>query len=63
MLRFSVIGAGNGGQAIAGYLGLQGFEVSLYDRNLDKVEELKRLGGDLFGGKASWFWKVEACHV
>ena len=58
MLKFSVIGAGNGGQAIAGYLGLQGFEVSLYDRNLDKVEELKRLGGIFLEGRLHGFGRL-----
>ena len=44
-MKVSVIGAGNGGQAIAGYLAMNGYETSLYDINEAKVEELKRIGG------------------
>lgn len=39
----AVIGAGNGGQAIAGHLASMGLTVRLYDRNKDKVEELNKL--------------------
>lgn len=37
---FSIIGTGNGGQAIAGWLAMQGHEVSLYGRNEKTVREL-----------------------
>lgn len=40
-MRIAVIGAGNGGQAIAGYAALKGYEVSLFDRNDAKVEALR----------------------
>ena len=36
----AVIGAGNGGQALAGHLSSMGFKVRLYDRELSKVEFL-----------------------
>jgi opine dehydrogenase len=42
--RFAVIGAGNGGQAFAGHLGLLGFPVSLFDVEKEKVEALRRTG-------------------
>lgn len=43
-MRIAVIGAGNGGQAIAGYAALKGYEVSLFDRNEAKVKELQLKG-------------------
>ena len=43
-MRIAVIGAGNGGQAIAGYAALKGYEVSLFDRNKTKVKELQLKG-------------------
>lgn len=36
----AVIGAGNGGQALAGHISSMGFEVRLYDRSASKVKEL-----------------------
>lgn len=39
--RFAVIGAGNGGLAIAGYLASCGYAVNLYNRSFDKIKELK----------------------
>lgn len=43
-MRIAVIGAGNGGQAIAGYAALKGYEVSLFDRNDAKVKALRDKG-------------------
>jgi opine dehydrogenase len=43
--RTAVIGAGSGGQAIAGHLGLSGYDVWLYDVDLGKIEALKKTGG------------------
>lgn len=53
-MKFSVIGTGNGGQAIAGWLALQGHVVSLYGRNEKVVAELNatkciELGGVICG--------------
>ena len=33
MVTISVIGAGNGGQALAAYFAMKGFDVSLYNRS------------------------------
>ena len=43
-MKIAVIGAGNGGQAIAGYVALKGYEVSLFDRNNAKINELQLKG-------------------
>lgn len=39
-VRYAVIGAGNGGLAMAGYLALLGFSVNLYNRTRQKIETL-----------------------
>lgn len=57
-MKISVIGAGNGGQAIAGYLGAKGFYVTLYDRNIERIENLRKLGGIKLQGKIQVFGKV-----
>lgn len=57
-MRFAVIGAGNGGQAIAGYLGLNNYHVSLYDRNEDKVRQLSNKGGIVLKGKIEGFGEI-----
>lgn len=44
-MKIAVIGAGNGGQAIAGYLALRGYDTSLYDIDVKRIETLKTLGG------------------
>lgn len=58
-MKISVIGAGNGGQAIAGYLGLQGYQTNLYDRNSDKVQKLKMQGGIFLEGQIKGFGKID----
>lgn len=57
-MKFAVIGAGNGGQAIAGYLGLNNYSVNLFDRSLDKVRALLSKGGIQLGGKIKGFGKI-----
>lgn len=39
-MKVSIIGTGNGGQAIAGWLSMQGYDVSLYGRNEKVISEL-----------------------
>lgn len=46
----AVIGAGNGGQAMAGYLALAGLRVRLWNRSLAKVEAIREKGGILLNG-------------
>lgn len=43
-MKIAVIGAGNGGQAIAAFLSYKGAEVRLYDYDMAKVEELNAKG-------------------
>ena len=58
-MKFAVIGAGNGGQAIAGYLGLNNYSVTLFDRNSDKVKILSGKGGIQLEGKIKGFGKID----
>lgn len=40
--RFAVLGAGNGGQALAAYLSLNGYTVNLYNRSPERIEPVKK---------------------
>ena len=57
-MKIAVIGAGNGGQSIAGYLALKGHDISLYDIDIKKMEELKKLGGIRLTGRIEGFGKL-----
>lgn len=57
-MKIAVIGAGNGGQAISGYLAMQGYEVALYDIVVDKINELKKLGGVKLEGRINGFGQI-----
>lgn len=49
-MKISVIGAGNGGQAIAGHMASMGHKVRIYDRKKELINELNILGAiKLFG--------------
>jgi opine dehydrogenase len=43
--RYAVVGAGNGGKAMAAHLALLGFSVALYNRTLGNIEAIKTRGG------------------
>ena len=60
-IRFTVIGAGHGGKAMAAHLALMGFETTLYNRTPEHIDAIKQLGGiDLtsFEGGPSGFGKL-----
>jgi opine dehydrogenase len=44
-IRYTVIGAGHGGKAMAAHLALMGFPVTLYNRTADNVAVIKARGG------------------
>jgi len=59
--RYAVIGAGNGGKAMAAHLALKGFPVSLYNRTPSRIEAIKELGGiqlESFDGGPHGFGKL-----
>lgn len=43
-MKITIIGAGNGGQAMAGHLSLMGYEISLYDIDSERIRSLKQSG-------------------
>mgnify|MGYP000554200402 CR=1 FL=1 len=43
--RYTVIGAGHGGKAMAAHLGLMGFPVTLYNRTAANVAAIRARGG------------------
>jgi opine dehydrogenase len=43
--KYTVIGAGHGGKAMAAHLALMGFKVTLYNRTIDHISALKARGG------------------
>jgi len=43
--RYTVIGAGHGGKAMAAHLALLGFPVTLYNRTFEHVEAIRKRGG------------------
>lgn len=57
-MKIAVIGAGNGGQSIGGYLALKGYEVSLYDIDQEKVNILKNIGGIKLTGRIEGFGRI-----
>ena len=57
-MKIAVLGAGNGGQAIAGYLAMQGYEVALYDIVEAKINELRTLGGVRLEGRIQGFGRI-----
>jgi opine dehydrogenase len=44
-IKYTVIGAGNGGKAMAAHLALMGFEVTLYNRTYEHIEVIQKRGG------------------
>ncbi|ERM93036.1 NADP transhydrogenase subunit alpha [Caldanaerobacter subterraneus subsp. yonseiensis KB-1] len=58
MPYFAVIGAGNGGQAIAGHLALKGFKVNLYNRTYEKLIPIIQRGGIELEGEVEGFGKL-----
>ncbi|HEY8394186.1 MAG TPA: NAD/NADP octopine/nopaline dehydrogenase family protein [Thermaerobacter sp.] len=57
--RVAVIGAGHGGQAMAAYLGLLGYQVTLYNRSPDRLRPIAEAGGIHLEGEVSGFGPVE----
>lgn len=56
---FCVMGAGHGGVAMSGHLGLMGFEVRLYNRTAARIEAIQARGGiDVTGDDVDGFGKI-----
>jgi hypothetical protein len=57
-LSFCVVGAGNGGLAMAGYLGLLGFPTTLYNRSREKLHAVQWHKGIELSGVMEGFGKI-----
>jgi opine dehydrogenase len=57
-MRYTVIGAGNGGLAMAGHLGVMGFPVSIYNRTESRLEGVRWHGGIQVEGAVEGFGPV-----
>lgn len=55
---YAVLGAGSGGQAMAGYLGLRGYEVRLFNRSPHRLTHVWEKGGIQMSGVMRGFGKV-----
>jgi opine dehydrogenase len=61
-LRFTVIGAGHGGKAMAAHLALKGFPTKLFNRTPENIESIRQRGGielDSYEGGPRGFGKLE----
>lgn len=59
-IKYAVLGAGNGGQCIAAYLKLKGYETSLYDRYEGVIEPIRKKGGiELKGVSLNGFARID----
>lgn len=60
--RYTIIGAGHGGKAMAAHMALMGFEVTLYNRTFDHIAAIKARGGidlESFEGGPHGFGKLQ----
>jgi opine dehydrogenase len=58
-LRFAVLGAGHGGMAMAGHLGLMGYSVKMFNRSETRLQPIQIAGGIEMVGEIEGFAKVE----
>ncbi len=58
-LKWSIIGGGNGGQSLAGHLGLMGFPVKIYDIIPETIDAIQKQKGVHVTGVVEGFGPVE----
>lgn len=58
--RFAVVGAGHGGQAMAGYLAHRGYHVNLFNKSADRIEPVAAAGGVHLTGVLNGFGPLGA---
>ncbi|GAA0737565.1 NAD/NADP octopine/nopaline dehydrogenase family protein [Clostridium oceanicum] len=58
-LNWAIIGAGNGGQSMAGQLGIMGYPVNLYDVSKETIDVINKKGGIKVDGAVEGFGKVK----
>lgn len=57
-LTFCVLGAGHGGMAMAGHLGILGYKVNLFNRRRKKIQPVSYRGGVKVEGEIQGFGKI-----
>ncbi len=57
-MKIAIIGAGNGGQTMAGHLAMMGYDVSLYDIDLPKIDILKQKGCIILEGRLNGIGEI-----
>ncbi|MFX1408420.1 MAG: NAD/NADP octopine/nopaline dehydrogenase family protein [Promethearchaeota archaeon] len=55
-MKFSVIGAGNGGRAFTAYLSSKGYPVNLYNRSFTRIIDIKKKGGIKASGEIKGYY-------
>jgi len=58
-LKFCVLGAGHGGLAMTGHLGIKGYKVNLYNRHRGRILPVQKRKGIKIEGEIKGFGKVE----
>jgi len=58
-MKITIIGAGNGGQAMSGHFSLLGHDVTLYNRDLSKIPDIIKKKGVLLKEKINGFGEVK----
>jgi len=61
--KFAVLGAGHGGMAMAGHLGIMGFDVTLYNRTEERLWGVKAREGIEIEGEITGFGKIRAAST
>ncbi|HHU50255.1 MAG TPA: NADP transhydrogenase subunit alpha [Firmicutes bacterium] len=56
--RFCVLGAGHGGLAMAGHLGLMGYKVNLFNRSESRITPIQMMGGIELSGIIEGFGEI-----
>lgn len=56
--KITIVGAGNGGKAIAGYLALKGYDIALYSPFKAELKAVEEKGGIQLQGKVECFGKI-----
>lgn len=57
--KITIIGAGNGGKAIAGYLAYRGYNIALYSPFESELKSVKKKGGIQLQGEIECFGKID----
>lgn len=58
-INWAIVGGGNGGQSMAGHLGVKGFSVKIFDIDRDVVKKINEKGGIDVSGSVEGFGRVQ----